>query len=93
MTGHDRLVIAFYLSVSLWLVCSRCLAFCFEMGTQGPNHFLTNCVALTVRRYYGIQYGGTHASKNICDTKVVVILTVGTACFTFEYLFLVISTC
>lgn len=37
--GYDRLIIVFYLSVSLWVVCSRFHVFCTEMGAQGANDF------------------------------------------------------
>lgn len=38
-TGYGDLIIAFFLSASLWVVCNRYDAFCTRIGTQGVEEF------------------------------------------------------
>lgn len=91
--GYNHLIIAFYLYASLWLVSSCCHVFCTKICTKGAKNLLTDCKPLSERRYDGIPYGSTHAAKNIYATAVIVIVTVGTAHFSFEYLSIIMRTC
>lgn len=68
-------------------------ALCQQSGTQCANNLLTGCVKFSVRRYDSIPYGIIQASKNIHATEVAVILAVGMAYVSFEYLSVVITPC
>lgn len=40
--GSDRMFVAFHLSVSLWVVFSRCRALCTKMSMQDAKEFAEN---------------------------------------------------
>lgn len=55
--------------------------------------FQTICVPFSVRRYDGKLYVIIHVGKNIHATAVAVIMAVGTAFVSLEYLSVMIITC
>lgn len=84
-------IIAFHLSTSFWMVYSRSHVFCIKTGSQSANKFDGKLWPFLVRRHDNIPYRTPHASKNILTTADAVILGVGMARVSCEYLFVIVT--